>query len=49
MTTKEELIEARRILVRYAVRKNVNDETFKILNGLVQTLEKEISQRATYK
>ncbi len=39
MTTKQELINARRVLVDHIIMHNVNDETFKILSKLVLELE----------
>ena len=44
-TTKQELMDARRVLVDHAVVSNVNDETFRIISGIVRNLEKEISAR----
>ena len=43
--TKEELIEARRVLVDHTMQSYVNDETFKILRKLIEELEAEISKR----
>ena len=42
ITTKQELMNARRLLVDYVVVHNVNDETFDILVEVVKKIEKEI-------
>lgn len=45
VSTEKELSKARQMLVTYAVRENVNDETFKIISRIVTDLEKEIARR----
>lgn len=44
-STKEELMEARRVLVDHTIQSYVNDETFKILSKLIIEIEKEIEKR----
>lgn len=44
-STKDKLIQARRMLVDYAVDKDTNSETFQILMKMIEQLEQEIASR----